>query len=100
MLNFISNTPGISQVGPFDHDIYGRPRAVFTCTAAHLLSRLTISDFKYSPKGPDEYVALSLSNYVSTQVMRAELSAFQRDLETMMRPSEEYAAAMADDPAS
>jgi hypothetical protein len=99
-MNFISNTPGLSHNNPSDRDIYGRPRAVFTCTAAHLLSRFTISDFKYSPKGPDEYVVLSMSNYVSTQVMRAELSAFQKELELMMRPSEEYAAAMADGPAT
>jgi hypothetical protein len=30
-------------------------------------------------------MALSVSNWVSTKVMRAELSAFQRELEDMMR---------------
>jgi hypothetical protein len=94
---FISNTPGLSHTSPFDRDIYGRPRAVFSCTAAHLLSRFTASDFKYSPKGPDENIVLSMSNYVSTQVMRAELRAFQKELELMMGPSEDYAAALADD---
>ena len=33
-------------------------------------------------------MALSLSNWISTQVMRAMLSAFQRELEAMMRPSD------------
>jgi hypothetical protein len=33
-------------------------------------------------------MALSISNWVSTQVMRVMLSAFQRELEAMMRPSE------------
>jgi hypothetical protein len=94
-MHFMSNMPGLSH-----SDINGHPRAVFSCTAAHLLSRYTATDFKYSPYGPDEYVVLSMSNYVSTQVMRAELSAFQMELETMMRPSEEYMAALADDPAT
>lgn len=95
---FMSDTPGLPHSD--SHDVYGRPRAAFPCTAAHLLARYTASDFKYSPRGPDEYVVLSMSNYVSTQVMRAELNAFQRELEIMMRPSEEYIAALADDPAT
>jgi hypothetical protein len=45
-------------------------------------------------------MALSVSNWVSTKVMRAELSAFQSELEAMMRPSDAYAQAMADDPAT
>ena len=49
------------------------------------MARFSSSDLRYSPKGPDEYMALSVSNWVSTKVMRAELSAFQRELEDMMR---------------
>jgi len=45
-------------------------------------------------------MALSVSNWVSREVMRAELSAFQRELEMMMRPSEALALAFADDPAT
>jgi hypothetical protein len=94
----MSNTPSLSNSD--NSDIFVLPRAYFTCTAAHLLSRYTVADFKYSPIGPDEYVVLSMNNYVSTQVMRAELSAFQRELDIMMRPGEEYLAALADDPAT
>ena len=97
-MHFMSNTPSLSKSD--NSDIFIRPRAYFTCTAAHLLSRYTASDFRYSPVGPDEYVMLSMSNYVSTQVMRAELSAFQMELDTMMRPGEEYLAALVDDPAT
>lgn len=43
---------------------------------------------------------LSMSNYISTKVMHAELSAFQKEMEALMRPSEEYLAALADDPAT
>jgi len=32
-------------------------------------------------------MALSISNWVSTQVMRVMLGAFQRELEAMMRPA-------------
>lgn len=67
-----------------------RPRTVFSCSAAHLLSRYTATDFKYAPRGPNEYAVLSMSNYVSTQVMKEELSAFQIELEGLMRPGVEY----------
>jgi hypothetical protein len=43
-------------------------------------------------------MALSISNWVSMQVMRAELSAFQQDLEAMMRPSDVLTGLFADDP--
>ena len=45
-------------------------------------------------------MALSVSNWISAQVMRAELSAFQRELEALMRPSEFETAIIADDTAS
>jgi hypothetical protein len=45
-------------------------------------------------------MALSISNWVSMQVMRAELSAFQRDLEAMMRPSDALLGLFPDDPVS
>src|SRR4051812_32407191 len=62
-------------------------RPTFHCTGELIMKRFTIHDMRYSPKGPDEYMALSLSNWVSTQVMRVMLSAFQRELEEMMRPA-------------
>jgi len=49
------------------------------------MARFSGCDVRYSPKGPDEYMALSVSNWVSTKVMRAELSAFQTELEDMIR---------------
>lgn len=42
-------------------------------------------------------MALSVSNWISTQVMRVMLTAFQQELEAMMRPSEMYAMAVTDD---
>lgn len=49
------------------------------------MGRFSPSDIRYSPEGPDEYMALSISNWVSTKVMRAELTAFQVELEDMMK---------------
>jgi hypothetical protein len=95
-LSFVSNSvslPGLSLSGP-----YTRPS--FNCSGADILARFSPHDLRYSPYGPDEYMALSVSNWVSTKVMRAELSAFQRELEMMMRPSEALALALADDPAT
>jgi hypothetical protein len=75
-----------------------RARPSFTCTGADILARFASCDFRYSPSGPDQYMALSISNWVSMQVMRAELSAFQQDLEAMMRPSDVLTGLFADDP--
>lgn len=86
-ISFISNSsplPGLD--GPFSGPPHTRP--AFNCTGADIIARFNPSDFRYSPKGPDEYMALSISNWVSTQVMRVMLSAFQKELEAMMRPSE------------
>jgi len=41
-------------------------------------------------------MALSVSNWISTQVMRVMLTAFQQELEAMMRPSEMYAVGATD----
>ena len=65
-----------------------------------IVGRFTPRDLVYAPHGPDGFMALSVSNWVSAQVMRAELSAFQRELEAMMRPSEVEMALLAEDPAS
>lgn len=81
---FVSNTlPTASS------STYKRPQAVFPCTGAHLLSRFTPADFRHSPVGPGQYMVLTMSNHVSTQVMRAELALFQKELEEMMRPSDD-----------
>lgn len=48
------------------------------------MARFQTSDLMYSPWGPDKYMALSISNWVSMKVMREELSAFQRALQAMM----------------
>lgn len=54
-----------------------RSSSVFQCTGADILARFKPNDFRYSPKGPDEYMALSVSNWISTQVLRVLLCAFQ-----------------------
>jgi hypothetical protein len=59
------------------------PRPTFNCSGKDILSRFSQSDLKYSPKGPDDFMALSLSNWLSMKVTRAELNAFQKELEAM-----------------
>ncbi|KIN05982.1 hypothetical protein OIDMADRAFT_17097 [Oidiodendron maius Zn] len=56
------------------------PRPAFTCTGADILARFQELDFKYSPLGPNEYMALSISNWVSINVMREMLTACHRAL--------------------
>lgn len=75
-------------------------KASFTCTGHDILSRFMNSDFKYSPIGPDEYMSHSAYSWITCQVLKAALDAFQRELKELMIPGEAYAAAMADDPAS
>ncbi|KAF4628563.1 hypothetical protein G7Y89_g9590 [Cudoniella acicularis] len=70
-------------------------RPTFSCSGQDIISRFSNHDFRYSPQGPDEYMALSVSNWVSTKVMRAELSAFQKELEAMMRSVPNVVAAAA-----
>lgn len=73
-----------------------RPRPAFNCTGAKIVERFNPSDLRYSPKGPDEYMALSVSNWVSTQVMRVMLCAFQEELEAYMGSSALYGNAAND----
>jgi hypothetical protein len=68
-----------------------RPWPAFHCTGADILARFNAHDFRCSPEGPDEYMALSISNWASTQVMSATLTAFQRELDTVMRPNGTFA---------
>lgn len=56
----------------------------FTCSGAEILARYTPADFRYSPYGPDQCMSLSIRNWVSTNVTRAELNALQQELEAMM----------------
>jgi hypothetical protein len=82
VVSFISGstvTPGETRIRRL-----ARPRPSFTCTGADILAHFVEADFLYSPCGPDQYMALSISNWVSMEVMRAELSAFQRALEAML----------------
>lgn len=94
-LSFISSSTSLPE-------LYSQPpsRPCFTCTGMDIVGRFTPRDLVYAPHGPDGFMALSVSNWVSAQVMRAELSAFQRELEAMMRPSEVEMALLAEDPAS
>lgn len=66
----------------------------FHCTGADILARFTGADFRYSPVGPDHFMALSISNWVSTKVLGAQLSAIQRELEVMMGPYDDVLAAL------
>ena len=60
-------------------------KSYFRCTGADIMARFSPYDQRYSPSGPDEYMALSIQNWISTMVMRAELTAFQQELEVMLR---------------
>lgn len=73
------------------------PRPAFTCTGADILARFHEQDFKYSPLGPNEYMALSISNWVSINVMREMLTACHRALRQMREASMELNG---DDPVS
>ncbi|KAH8793929.1 hypothetical protein BGZ57DRAFT_390916 [Hyaloscypha finlandica] len=66
----------------------------FHCTGADILARFTLSDFRYSPVGPDHFMALNISNWVSTKVLGAQLNAIQRELEVMMGPYDDVLAAL------
>jgi hypothetical protein len=89
---------GGSSYSPDDDNGQRRPqpRPAFTCTGAEIMARFQRLDFRYSPWGPDEYMALSISNWVSMNVMKEELTAFHKALRTM---SEEVGLEMnGDDP--
>ncbi|PMD36545.1 hypothetical protein L207DRAFT_586250 [Hyaloscypha variabilis F] len=66
----------------------------FHCTGPDILARFTRADFRYSPVGPNHFMALSISNWVSTKVLSAQLSAIQRELEMMMGPDDEVLTAL------
>lgn len=79
----MSFASGNSPALPDPHFVGSKP--TFSCSGQDIISRFSDHDIRYSPHGPDEYMALSVSNWVRTKVMRAELSAFQKELEAMMR---------------
>lgn len=62
-----------------------RSNSSFICTGEDIIDRFAESDFIYCPWGPDRFMTLSISNWVSMQVMRAELTACQEALESLMR---------------
>lgn len=78
-LSFQSNN---SVVVP---ELSSTARPAFTCSGKDIVARFSTRDFKYSPAGPDWYMALSVSNWVSTKVMSAELTAFQVEIDGWMR---------------
>jgi hypothetical protein len=66
----------------------------FQCSGTEILARFRPSDFRYSPIGPDHFMALSISNWISTKVMSAQLTAIQKELELMMGPYDDVLAAL------
>jgi len=64
----------------------------FHCTGPEILARFTRADFRYSPLGPDHFMALSISNWVSTKVLSAQLNAIQKELELMGGPYDDVIA--------
>lgn len=62
-------------------------RPSFTCTGREIMTCFSPYDQMYSQTGPDEYMALSVMNWISTKVMKAELMNFQLELETWMASS-------------
>jgi hypothetical protein len=56
----------------------------YTCSGKDIVSRFTDSDVRYSPQGPDRYMALHIAARISAAVTKAELIAVQRDLEMVM----------------
>lgn len=66
----------------------------FHCTGPDILARFSPSDFRYAPVRPDRFMALSISNWVSTRVMRAQMSAIQKELEAIMGPYDDVLAAL------
>lgn len=64
------------------NDVYKKPH--FSCTGLDILARHNDFDFRYSPQGPDACMSLSIRNWVSTGVTRAELSRIEQELEALM----------------
>ncbi|KUJ20929.1 uncharacterized protein LY89DRAFT_419534 [Mollisia scopiformis] len=82
-LTFTSNTTPLPE--SFSSHLkrnYIRPH--FACSGLDILARYSPTDFLYSPYGPDVCMSLSIRNWVSTNVTRAELNAIQQELEAMM----------------
>ena len=73
---------------------YVRPS--FSCSGKEVLERFVASDFRYSPVGPDMSMALSISNWVSVNVMRVEMNAIQRELEAIIGPNEALLALLSE----
>jgi hypothetical protein len=75
-----------SMMTPAHDNALSLPRGSpsFVCNGDDILARFTESDFTYAPPGPDKFMTLSISNWVSMQVMRAELAACQKALQAMM----------------
>lgn len=96
-LSFVSNShplPGLDD----SVSETARSQSAFHCTGADIIARFKPNDFRYSPKGPDEYMSLSVSNWISTQLMKVLLASFQQELEALSRrPREMLAVGAMDD---
>ena len=92
-LSFTSSS--VPLPGPILPDTpYVRPS--FSCSGKEVLERFVASDFRYSPVGPDMSMALSISNWVSVNVMRVEMNAIQRELEAIIGPNEALLALLSE----
>lgn len=80
-MKFTSSGPTQPELNLFsDH----RTRPCFSCSGSDLLNRFMGMSTVISPSGPDEYMALSMCNWVSTKVLHVELAAIQREMETLI----------------
>ncbi|KAH8595929.1 hypothetical protein B0O99DRAFT_686443 [Bisporella sp. PMI_857] len=75
-------------------------QATFSCCGSDIMAQFTDDDIKYNPDGPGEYLALSISNWVSREVVKAELCMAQVFLAEVLRPDPALTALLAQDPAS
>ncbi|KAE9379133.1 hypothetical protein N431DRAFT_434142 [Stipitochalara longipes BDJ] len=92
-LTFTSSNGPLCSL-PISKTASSEPEPSFHCTGPDILARFTHADFIYSLSGPDHFMALSISNWVSTKVLSAQLSAIQKELEAMMGPYDDVLTAL------
>ncbi|EKD11915.1 hypothetical protein MBM_09938 [Drepanopeziza brunnea f. sp. 'multigermtubi' MB_m1] len=79
-VKFHSN--GYQQIVTVPNHIGARP--YFTCSGYDLIAVLKGTAVLYSPDGPNENMALSISSWVSTKVLYLELDAIQQEMEAIL----------------
>ncbi|KAL3428111.1 hypothetical protein PVAG01_01620 [Phlyctema vagabunda] len=77
-MTFVSAPPEGEKLDP----------APFCCTGARILAQFSYTDFRLSPVCMDSYQIRHASNWISCQVMKAELAAFQQQWKELMEPTE------------